>query len=134
MTMSTNSETDSTFKQFVRWGIYPASWLLLVVMVVAANAGQIAPRNAWLVFVIVLLLTYIVLERLVPYETRWSMTMQSFVSDLKYLVTNGATLGAFSTLLGLFAITTAGQENGLASDWPFAVQLVAILLIFEAAQ
>jgi len=74
------------------------------------------------------------LERLVPYEARWSMTRQSFLSDLKYLVANGATLGVFSTLLGLFAITTAGQENGLASDWPFAVQLAAILLIFEAAQ
>jgi len=132
--MSTISVADSTFKQFIRWGIYPASWLFLVGMVVAANTGQIAPRNAWLMFVVSLVFIYIVLERLVPYETRWSMTTQSFLNDLKYLVANGATLGAFTTLLGLFAISTAGQVNGLASDWPFAIQMAAILLIFEAGQ
>jgi len=134
MKKSTNSDTENTIRQVVRWSIYPASWLLLVGMIVAAQAGLVASRTAWLVFVVGLVLIYILLERVVPYEKRWSMTWQSFVSDLKYLAVNSATLAAFSTLLGLFAITTAGQNHGLASEWPIAIQLVAILLIFEAAQ
>jgi len=36
MTMSTTSEVYGIFKQFIRWGIYPASWLFLLGMVVAA--------------------------------------------------------------------------------------------------
>jgi len=103
-------------------------------MIMVINHGLIETRNAWLVFVITLVITYIVLERVVPYQNRWSMTLSSFLNDLKYLVTNGATVGIFSMLLGVFAISSAGQTDGIASNWPFIIQLVVLGLIFEALQ
>jgi sterol desaturase/sphingolipid hydroxylase (fatty acid hydroxylase superfamily) len=108
--------------------------MFLGAMLLAIKQGHIEPRNGWLVMVLSLAGIYMVLERLVPYEKRWSMTARSFGNDLKYMVGNGAAIGVFSTVLGLFAITTAGQTQGIASDWPFLVQLLALVLIFEALQ
>ncbi len=134
MINNTKAEIESNLVRAVRWGVYPVSWTYLFAMLMAAHKGVIEPRNAWLVLVLGLVLIYICLERLVPYEKRWGMTANSFVNDLKYLVANGATLGIFSTALGLLAITSAGQTDGIASQWPFILQLAAALLIFEALQ
>jgi len=125
---------DTLLRKVVRWCVYPISWLFLIAMVGAINRGLIETRDAWLVFIIALVIIYIVLERIVPYQNRWSMTPASFINDLKYLVTNGATVGIFSMLLGVFAISSAGQTDGIASNWPFMVQLAVLTLIFEALQ
>lgn len=129
-----NAALTGVFRLLVRWGIYPASWLLIAATLLAIEYQHVDPRTGVLLLMLGLAATYMTLERLVPYEQRWSMTAASFVNDLKYLIGNGATVGLFSALLALFAITTAGQTNGVASDWPFLVQLVALFLIFEALQ
>lgn len=134
MTNRTDAVPDSVFRHLVRWGVYPASWLFLLGMWQAIDHQHIEPRNGWLVTVISLAAIYMILERLVPYEHRWSMTVSSFINDMKYLVGNGLAIGVFSTLLGLLAITTAGQTNGIASDWPILIQLLVLVLIFEALQ
>lgn len=43
-------------------------------------------------------------------------------------------MAAVSAVLGSLAITISGQLSGPASDWPFWLQIAAILLIFEAVQ
>ncbi len=132
--MTDQNMPETFFRQLVRWGVYPMSWVLLLVIIVVIQCGLMASRDAWLLFVISLALSYVVLERLVPYQARWSMTAGSFLNDLKYLVVNGAAVGVFSMLLGVYAITTAGQMNGYASGWPFLLQLIVLLFIFEALQ
>jgi len=125
---------DTMLRKTVRWGVYPITWLFLIAMVEAINRGLIETRDAWLAFVITLVAVYIALERIVPYQHRWSMTLKSFINDLKYLATNGATVGIFSMLLGIFAISSAGQVEGIASNWPFMMQLIVMTVIFEALQ
>ncbi len=132
--MTGSTLPEAKFRKLVRWGVYPFSWLYLFAMIQTIRYGWIESRDAWLLLVITLVSIYIALERIVPYQQRWSMTASSFVSDMKYLVTNGAAVGVFSSLLGIYAISTAGQEDGYASQWPFFIQLIVLLLVFEALQ
>lgn len=94
--------------------------------------GAVEPQQAWGMMAGTLIVAYIALEQILPYEKRWAMTWRSFFNDLKYLAVNGTTLAAVSAGLGLFAISISSDSRGPASDWPFWAQLLGILLIFEA--
>ncbi len=117
-----------------RWGIYPLSWILVLVMLSLAAAGVLEPRKAWLTTIAILIVFYIATERLIPYQRRWSMTWRSFLADIKYVAVGGSTMALVSAGLGLLTITISGQLSGPASDWPFWQQFVAIFLIFEGLQ
>lgn len=112
--------------------IYPASWLILLGCWLFMASETKAPQQAWGIMTASLIVFYLFLERLLPYEKKWSMTWKSFLNDMKYLIVNGATISIISTALAFYAISMSGELNGVASNWPFWVQLVAILLIFEA--
>ncbi|NQU69732.1 MAG: sterol desaturase family protein [Rhodospirillales bacterium] len=127
-------ESQSILRTAARWGIYPLSWIVALLMLSQAAAGVIEPRQAWLMTIAGLIVFYMVMERLIPYQRRWSMTWRSFLADLKYVVVGGATMSVVSTGLGLFAITISGQLSGPATDWPFWLQIPAIFLIFEGIQ
>jgi sterol desaturase/sphingolipid hydroxylase (fatty acid hydroxylase superfamily) len=60
------------------------------------------------------------------------MTWSSFLSDLKYLVSTSAFSAIFGAIMGYVTITGAGSQDGFASHWPFMVQLLVCLLIYEA--
>lgn len=132
--MSEATDGESWLRIILRWTIYPFSWACLIFMFFMIRSEELDPRQGWGIFVAGMAGFYIVAERLVPYEKRWSMTWQSFFSDMKYLAINGSTLAATSAILGIFAITTAGQLTGPAEDWPFLLQVVVMILIFEAIQ
>lgn len=119
-------------RSIVRFGLYPASWALLLFGFHRIVAWDHDPRLVWGQTTAVLLVVYLLIEFRFPYQARWSMSWRSFLNDLKYVVSNGATMAAISAALGLFSISIAGLHRGPASDWPLAVQVVAALLIFEA--
>lgn len=123
---------NSILRKVFPWLIYPASWLILIGYLAAANHGPLDLSKTYVYFLGTMVVVYLILERLLPYEKRWSMTWRSFLNDLKYLVVNGATINLITTLLGLYTISISSNFNGLASNWPFWAQMLAILLIFEA--
>jgi hypothetical protein len=88
-------------------------------MLFLAASGYLAPDSAWALTVLVLIMIYSLLEWLMPLQTRWAMTRASFVDDIKYLVTNGAAIGACSALLGVLTIRVSADMTGPASEWPY---------------
>ena len=118
----------------LRWGIYPLSWVVVGCLYIAALKGQLAMSTAWMLSNLVLIVFYISLETLFPFQRRWGATWSSLFTDLKYIIMIGAFLGLVRSGLALFAIDMSGSSTGLASDWPLGIQVVAALLIFEAFQ
>ena len=117
---------------FIRFGLYPASWMAVLAanhLVVNELAG---PRLVWGSVIGILAVTYLAVEFAWPYERRWSMTWRSLLDDLRYAAVNTAFVAGLSALLSLFAISISGNLIGPASNWPLPVQVVACLLIFEA--
>jgi sterol desaturase/sphingolipid hydroxylase (fatty acid hydroxylase superfamily) len=123
---------DTLIRRLVRWGLYPASWAALLFGFHRIIAWEDAPRAVWGQTVGALLVIYLLVEFTLPYEKRWSMTWASFRADVKFVLSNAATLAAISAALAYFTITTAGTHPGPASGWPIAAQVVAALVVFEA--
>ena len=124
--------SDSLPRRLIRWGLYPASWIALLVGFHRIIAWGDEPREVWSQTTGVLLLVYLGIEFAWPYERRWAMTWASFKADLKFVLLNAGTLAAISAALAWGTITIAGTHPGPATGWPIAVQLVAALLTFEA--
>jgi sterol desaturase/sphingolipid hydroxylase (fatty acid hydroxylase superfamily) len=123
---------DSMIRRLVRWGLYPASWAAVLFGFHRIIAWGDDPRAVWGQTTGALLAVYLLVEFTLPYEKRWAMTWPSFRADLKFVVSNAATLAAISAGLAYFTISTAGTHPGPASSWPIPAQLAAALLIFEA--
>jgi sterol desaturase/sphingolipid hydroxylase (fatty acid hydroxylase superfamily) len=123
---------ETRLRSLVRWGLYPASWAVLLVGIYGIVTTDAGPASIWASSVGFLVPLYLLIEITLPYQKRWSMTWASFLADLKFVVTNGAFGAAISAGLAWFAITTAGDHPGPATDWPLLAQVVAALMIFEA--
>jgi sterol desaturase/sphingolipid hydroxylase (fatty acid hydroxylase superfamily) len=123
---------ESLIRTVVRWGLYPASWAIVLFGFHRIIAWNEDPRVVWTQTTGMLLPLYLLIEFTLPYQRRWAMTWASAWADLKFVVLNGASLAAISAGLALLTISTAGTHRGPASDWPLAAQVVAALLIFEA--
>ena len=75
---------------FIRFGLYPASWMAVLAanhLVVNELAG---PRLVWGSVIGILAVTYLAVEFAWPYERRWSMTWRSLLDDLRYAAVNTA--------------------------------------------
>ena len=127
-----HSLPDTALRRIIRWGLYPASWAVVLLAFHRINAWGHEPRMVWAQTVAVLLPVYLLIEITLPYQARWTMTFRSFLTDLKYVIFNAGAVAAISAALAVFTITIAGTHKGPASDWPVALQLLAYLLIFEA--
>jgi sterol desaturase/sphingolipid hydroxylase (fatty acid hydroxylase superfamily) len=124
---------DTTLRRLVRWGLYPASWAIVLFGFHRINAWGHDPRMVWGQTVGVLLPIYLAIEIMLPYQKRWAMTWASFRADLKFVVMNAGSSALISAALAYVTITTAGDHTGPATGWPLPLQLLACLLIFEAA-
>ena len=113
------------------WSIYPISWGCLIVAYLAALRGDLGFQQAWGLLTIFLLVSYAVLERILPYQERWSMTWASLKADIKFILTNVFFLAGLNAFLGYFTISLAANRIGPAHDWPLWLQLASCLLIFE---
>jgi sterol desaturase/sphingolipid hydroxylase (fatty acid hydroxylase superfamily) len=123
---------ETRIRTLVRWGLYPASWAVLLIGIERIINSDAGPASIWAGSVGFLLPLYLLIEVTLPYQKRWAMTWRSFLADLKFVVMNGAFGFAISAGLAWFAITTAGDHPGPATTWPLAAQVLAALLIFEA--
>jgi sterol desaturase/sphingolipid hydroxylase (fatty acid hydroxylase superfamily) len=116
----------------IRWGLYPASWALALGAFHLLHTTNLDPRTLWAGTIGILACTYLILEFLVPYQPRWSMTWQSFGADLRFVILNTACIAGLSAALAWLTITISGDLSGIASNWPEPMQLAACLLVFEA--
>jgi sterol desaturase/sphingolipid hydroxylase (fatty acid hydroxylase superfamily) len=128
----TDKSNEELGRRIVRWGLYPLSWLVLLVGFHLIWTTATSPRTIWGVCVGVLFLLYAFIEWRFPFEQRWSMSWSSFWADLKFLALNGVTIGLVSAGLALMTISISQEGNGPATHWPPALQLLICLLIFEA--
>lgn len=116
----------------VRYGLYPLCWVFLLYGFFLIWTTQIDPSRIWAVTVVALAVMLLLVEWLVPYDPRWSMSVGSFLADMRFAVVNIGLVSAFSVLLSIFTITTSGDLSGPARHWNPALQLLAALLIAEA--
>ncbi len=123
---------NSVARRLVRWGLYPASWLLLLGGFHLIWTTPINPRLIWGTSAGILAITYLVIEWLLPYEKRWSMSLRSFWNDVKFAAINTGFVAGLSAGLALFTIHISGDLTGPAHSWRPQLQLLACLLIFEA--
>ena len=123
---------ETLIRKIVRWGLYPASWAVLIAGFYRILVLGAEPVGVWTMTTGMLLPVYLVLEFTLPYEKRWAMTWASAWVDFKFVLLNGGTIAAVSAGLAYFTISTAGLHRGPASDWPIWAQVVSALLIFEA--
>jgi sterol desaturase/sphingolipid hydroxylase (fatty acid hydroxylase superfamily) len=123
---------NSVARKLVRYGLYPASWLLLLGGFHLIWTTPINPRLIWGTSTGILAVTYLVIEWLLPYKKRWSMSLRSFWADVKFAVINTGFVTGLSAGLALFTIHISGDLTGPAHSWRPQLQLLACLLIFEA--
>jgi sterol desaturase/sphingolipid hydroxylase (fatty acid hydroxylase superfamily) len=123
---------NSAARKFIRWGLYPASWAVVLGAFHLLHTTDFDPRRLWAVTIGALGFTYLIIEFLFPYQARWSMSWRTFLADLKFVFLNTAFIAGFSAALALLNITISGNHSGIATLWPEPVQLAACLLIFEA--
>jgi sterol desaturase/sphingolipid hydroxylase (fatty acid hydroxylase superfamily) len=121
----------STLRTVVAWTIYPLSWLLLLAAYGAGVDGLVSLQIAWGGFSAAIIVLYFTLERLLPYQARWSMTWASLKDDLKYIAINAPLMAGISGALSLASISLSHNRIGPLHGLPLWSQLALCLLIFE---
>lgn len=119
-------------RSILRWTIYPISWAVIGFFFWRMSTGTIAPQEAWGATSALFLVSYLILETLFPYQSRWKMTWHSFWSDFKYLVVNGASIAIVNAGLAYASIALSTDMSGPASNLPTWLQIILALVIFEA--
>ena len=132
MTVLNSAELElSSLRWFARYALYPYSWIVVIVFYTAALNGYISLASAPSYLDIVLIITYLIAEQIIPYEKRWVMTWNMLFADIFWLIATGAFTAVVGAGLAYLTITAAGQSNGFASHWPFALQLLVCVLIYD---
>lgn len=122
---------DSWPRQLVRWGLYPLSWTWIVLGLSYFLQMNTDERPAWILITLPLLLTYLLIELVLPMDRRWSMSWRNLLPDIAYIALAGGSLGLMSAALAMISITISGQADGPARDWPLWLQVPVLFLIFE---
>ncbi len=125
---------NQKIRTIVSWTIYPFSWLILLAVYFGAEAGYYKLEITPSILGGFLIVFYLICERVIPYEAKWQMTWRSFLSDLKYLISTSAFSAVIGAAMAYFTITVSNNNNGIASHWPFLVQLIACILIYDALE
>lgn len=127
-----NTIESGKWRIAIRWGLYPLSWLLLCGVAFLLLSGVVDADSAWMINAAILAPLYFLIEWRFPYQRRWAMTLQSFFSDIKYVVVNSSFIALVSSALAVFTISLSGRHDGVASSWPLPMQLIVCFLVFEA--
>ncbi len=126
-----SSQSTSTLRVLVRWGLYPVSWLVALTGFHFIFTADYDLQTIWGVCIGTMAVIYLLIEWLFPYEKRWAMSLKSFIADFKFVIINSIFVAGLSAFLALFTIGLSHNNDGLASDWPMGIQLILCLLIFE---
>ena len=126
------SNTNLRFRALIRYGLYPASWALVLGAFYLILTNAFDTKMIWGTTVAILAGSYLLIEWKFPYETRWAMSLRSFFADFKFVIINTIFISGLSAFLALFTISLSGQNTGPATEWPILVQVIACLLVFDA--
>lgn len=124
-------ENNSLLRRLVRWGLYPASWVWIVLGLAMFLPMDADARPAWFLITLPLLLTYLFVELTLPLEPRWSMKRRNLLPDITYIILSGGTVGLLSVALAMASITISEQVDGPARHWPLWLQVPVLFLVFE---
>lgn len=122
---------ENRTRRVVRWGLYPASWIWIIYALNRFLAMGVDERPAWILITLPLLLTYLFVELTLPMQKRWSMSWRTLLPDVAYIASSGATVALVSAGLAMLTITLSGNAAGPARNWPIAVQVPVLFLVFE---
>ena len=81
-----------------------------------------------------LVLSFIILEYLIPLERKWRMTWKSFLRDLKYIAVDAPLIAIVKSGFGLLAIYYSSHHQGLFSKTPLVPAVIGFLLVFDFFQ
>ena len=65
---------ETRLRSLVRWGLYPASWAVLLVGIAGILNSTEGPASIWAKSVGFLVPVYLLIEIMLPYQKRWAMT------------------------------------------------------------
>ncbi len=123
------------FATVVRWWLYPTLWLWLIGCVGYAYYNPDQFQQVLMVKGGVMVGLLLLIEWLVPYQTRWGMNWQYLLKrDLVFMVVNGAVFGLLSFGLATLAVIVSTYTQGPISGKPIWLQVIVGLLVFEALQ
>lgn len=131
----TTTNAESICEPSASWTtylFYPAALASTLVFINAEIHGMLGPLGkAYPLYLVVLIATMVVLERVVPMRRDWGMTKRAFFHrDMPMLVVNGATIAATT-----FAVTWLAQRYGRApvqmAALPWQVEAICALLFSD---
>jgi len=121
-------------EKFLRYALYP----LLLAAVLAIGAAAIHWNwdygKVYGLTTLALVLGLIAVERIYPFERRWSMTGSSFLRDLKFIAAGVPTIALTKMVFGLWMIAYSRHHTPLLVGAPLALEVAAYLLVFEFFQ
>jgi sterol desaturase/sphingolipid hydroxylase (fatty acid hydroxylase superfamily) len=131
----TTPTSTAGLQRWVRYGLYPFLWCLLLVSFAYAS---LYPEQLVAVQMIkggVMITLLLACEWLFPYQRRWGMTRELFFRrDLVFLLANGLISRLLATGFAILAVYVAGFSSGPMSGSPLWLQVITGLLVFEALQ
>ena len=123
-----------TFKNAVRYALYPLLLLSVIATIAAAIRFQWNFKLVYGLATLVLVFTLAIIERIIPLDQRWSMTGKSFLRDLKYIVIDAPTIALAKTAFGIWAIYYSERHPALLRNSPLWLEVVIFLVVFEFFQ
>jgi sterol desaturase/sphingolipid hydroxylase (fatty acid hydroxylase superfamily) len=134
-TIAVTARERSTVQHYVRYGLYPLLWVLLISSFVYAWLNPDQLLRAQLVKGGIMLAILFACEWFFPYQQRWSMTRSLFLKrDLVFLIVNGGMSRLLGTAFALLAVYVSSFTSGPMSGTPLWLQVIVGLLAFEALQ
>jgi sterol desaturase/sphingolipid hydroxylase (fatty acid hydroxylase superfamily) len=133
--MANTSQAQSSFLPYVRYGLYPLLWALLMASFVFAWHNPDQLQAAQLVKGGIMLAVLLGCEWFFPYQRRWSMSRSLFFKrDLVFLIVNGGISRLLGTAFALLAVYVSSFSSGPMSGAPIWLQVIVGLCAFEAIQ
>lgn len=123
--------TSSTGLRYVLYPLLLATTLLLTYA--AVQGGWDLKHTLW-AYLLGLLALLIALERSLPMSPGWGMTRDSFLRDLRYLLTSGITIAVVRGSFGALALWLAGKYHGPLAQVAVVPAVVTYFLVFEFFQ
>lgn len=125
----------SLLKKAVQYGTYPIILSIVLGIIYLATDRHWDYKQVYGLTTIFIVFSLMTLERLFPLKKEWSMTRQSFLRDLKYLLLDAPTIILTKAAFGILAISFAeNHPHGHLSQMSILAGTITYLLIFEFFQ
>ena len=123
-----------TMDKLLRYSLYPVLLAITLLIIAAAEQFHRNYRAVAGLTTLLLVLCLISIERLLPFERRWSMTGRSLLRGLKYIALVAPTIAATKAAFGMWAIPYRQPHAALVTHPPVLFETLVFLLVFEFFQ